>query len=177
MKTALLTLALAGNAFAGDFSLDIGVHFGVPQREVVVLRERHVPDPEWPVVLAVAQRARVSPAAIVDLRFGRRSWMDIAIHFGLGPDVYYLPVPARSGPPYGKAHGYWKKRPYNDIEIVDAVNVRFLSDYYRVPRADVIAYRDRGYDFVRVRHEIESKGNDRENHGKGKGKGKGHKGD
>src|SRR4030042_6597865 len=75
-----------------NFYFSIHEYFRVPEREVVVIRERRIPDEEIPVVFFVAQRARVAPAAIIDLRLAGRSWMDITVHFGLNPEVSYVRV-------------------------------------------------------------------------------------
>lgn len=171
MKVPLACIVLAASAAASDFHVDIGVYYGVPAREVIVLRERQLPDYEIPVALLVAQRARVAPAVVVNMRLGGRQWADIGLHYGLGPEIFAVPA----GPPYGRAHGYWKKRP-RDIEIIDTVNVRFLSDYYRVEPAHVVALRGRGHDFVAVHtllHKSHGRGryrddDDDDHHGRGK---------
>ena len=175
----------AGAVFSGDglrsFYLSVGNYYQVPEREVVVVRERAIPPDEVPVVFYVAQRARVQPAVIVDLRRRGLSWADVAFHFHLDPDIYYF----RGGPPYGKAYGYWKKHPPRDVEVVDAVNVHFLSDYHRVSPDVVRAERSRGSSYVIVARNFEAKAgkgeghrkddrdDDREN-GRPHGHGKGH---
>ena len=175
----------AGAVFSGDglrsFYLSVGNYYQVPEREVVVVRERAIPPDEVPVVFYVAQRARVQPAVIVDLRRRGLSWADVAFHFRLDPDIYYF----RGGPPYGKAYGYWKKHPPRDVEVVDAVNVHFLSDYHRVSPDVVRAERSRGSSYVIVARNFDAKAgkgeghrkddrdDDREN-GRPHGHGKGH---
>ncbi|MDI7259241.1 MAG: hypothetical protein QME90_04880 [Thermodesulfobacteriota bacterium] len=74
-----------------SFYFSIQEYFRVPEKEVVIIRERRIPDEEIPVILFIAQRARVAPAAIVDLRLGGKSWMDITLRFGLSPEIYYVP--------------------------------------------------------------------------------------
>ena len=175
----------AGAVFSGDglrsFYLSVGNYYQVPEREVVVVRERAVPPDEVPVVFYVAQRARVAPAVILDLRRRGLSWADVAVHFRLDPDIYYF----RGGPPYGKAYGYWKKHPPRDAEVIDAVNVHFLSDYHRVSPDVVRAERSRGSSYAVVARNFEAKtgkgeghrrddrDDDRE-HGRSHGRGNGH---
>jgi hypothetical protein len=175
----------------GNFHVAVSNYYHVPEREVIVIRERRIPEDEIPVVLFIAQRARVAPATIIDLRLGGKPWREIAVRFGLGPEVFYVPVAVTPGPPYGKAYGHYKKKPrhqWNTIVLADSdyvslVNLRFLSDHYRMAPERVIELRGRHADFIAVNAEIGRgrpvrtvvvDGDDDDHHGKGKGKGKGH---
>jgi len=154
----------AGASFSGDglrsFYLAIGNYYQVPDREVVVVRERAVPPDEVPVVFYVAQRARVAPTIILDLRKRGLSWADVALHFRLEPDIYYF----RGGPPYGKAYGYWKKHPPRDAEVIDAVNVHFLSDYHRVSPDVVRGERSHGSSYAVIARGFEVKPGNGDDH-------------
>jgi hypothetical protein len=153
--------AVSVDARIGDFHVAISNYYRVPEREVIVIRERHIRDEELPVVLFIAQRAAVAPATIVDLRLRGLSWWDISVRYGLGPEAYYVPVAVVPGPPYGRAHGHYKKPRtqwhtivLSDDEIVHLVQVRFLSDYYRVAPERVIEVRGSGRDVVAVHHAV-----------------------
>ena len=178
--------AISVGARIGDFHVAVSNYYHVPEREVVVIRERRIRDEELPVVLFIAQRARVAPASIVDLRLRGMSWWDISVRYGIRPDVYYVPVAVAPGPPYGRAYGHYKKPRkqwdtivLSDDDVVNLVHVRFLSDYYGVPPERVIEVRGQHRDFVAVNYEV-SKGrsdrhrdNDQGENGRGNGKGKG----
>ena len=178
--------AISVGARIGDFHVAVSNYYHVPEREVVVIRERRIRDEELPVVLFIAQRARVTPARIVDLRLRGMSWWDISVRYGIQPDVYYVPVAVAPGPPYGRAYGHYKKprKHWNTIvlsddDVVNLVHVRFISDYYGVPPERVIEVRGRQHDFVAVNYEV-SRGrsdrhrdNDQGENGRGNGKGKG----
>ena len=157
----------AGAVVSGEglrsFYFAIGNYYQVPEREVVVVRERAVPPDEVPVVFFVARQAHVAPAVIVDLRRRGLSWSDVAFHFRLDPDIYYF----LEGPPYGHAYGYWKKHPPRDAEVIDAVNVHFLSDYHRVSPDIVRADRSRGSSYAFVAQGFEAKSRKEEKHRKG----------
>jgi hypothetical protein len=80
--------------------------------------------------------------------------MDIAIHFGLEPDVFYVPVEGNYGPPYGRAYGYykqdkrrWKTIRLRDEEVVNFVNLRFMSEQYSSTPDAVIRMRSEGRNF------------------------------
>jgi hypothetical protein len=92
------------------------------------------------------------------------SWLELTFYFGLNPEIYYVPVKTeRIGPPHGNAYGYYKKyRPgkewdkifLTDGEIVDLVNLRFISEYHRLSPETVIEMRGRGKNFVSINDDI-----------------------
>ncbi|MBZ5497066.1 MAG: hypothetical protein LAP85_11740 [Acidobacteriia bacterium] len=169
-----------------SFYLAIGDHYGIQPRLVVEVRDRYrCPEEELPVVFFLAARAHVEPAAILSLRIQRMSWLDIAFHYRLTPDIFFVPVgPGRIGPPYGNAYGYyrkygptrdWKKFRLSDHEVVDLVNLRFMSEHYRMPPETVIAMRGRESRFLVINDEIRKdrdKGKPDKEDQKGKGRGK-----
>ena len=90
----------------------VGDYYPAPQRDVIIVRERYfIPEEEVPVAYFVANRANVSVAAVIDRRQRGESWGGISRHFGMGP-VFYIPV--RTGPPYGRAYGYYNHKPKKD---------------------------------------------------------------
>ena len=168
--------------FSGDglrsFYFAVGNYYQVPERQVDLVRDRALPPDEVPVAFFVAQRAGVNPTVVVDLRKRGVSWSDIALHFHFGPDIYYF----RNGPPYGKAYGYWKSHPPRDAEVIDAVNIHFLSEYHHVTPELVRTERSRKGNYAVVAGDFEAKSyksDDREkrvedSRGHGHGHGKGH---
>jgi hypothetical protein len=183
-----------------SFYLAIGDYYRVPEPRVVFVKEHYrIHDEELPVVFFLASRAHVDPSFIIDLRVRQRmSWLDITFHYGLTPEIYYVPV-KRVGPPYGNAYGHYKKhgKDYKkvvlaDADVVNLVNLRFMSEYYGVAAEVVMDQRGRGERFV-VINDHYSKEKGKKNHGhdddhgkgkdkddkkdkkdKGKGHGKGH---
>ncbi len=187
-ERALAQTAVSVSAHIGDFHVAVANYYRVPEREVIVIRERRIPDDEIPVALFIAQRASVSPAAVVDLRRRGRSWWDISVHYGLSPEIYYVPVVVAPGPPYGKAYGHYKKKKrhqwntivLSDADIVNLVELRFLSDYYRVPPEQIIEVRGRRRDFVAVhaevfQHRAVAVRAEHDDSNNGRGRGRGHK--
>lgn len=141
------------------FYLGISNYYRVPEREVVYVRERGIHYNDLPVVFFIAARAHVAPGVIMDLRLGGMSWWDISVRYGIGPEVYYVPTTvAVKGPPYGKAYGYYKKHPRHqwnqivlqDADIVNMVNLRYVSEYYDYPEDRVMKMRGQGKDFVAI---------------------------
>ena len=162
-----------------SFYLAIGDYYRVPESRVVYVKQQYrIPDEEIPVVFFLASRAHVDPQVIIDLRLRQRmSWLDITFHYGLTPEIFYVPV-KRVGPPYGKAYGHYKKhgKDYRKVRLVDAdvvnlVNLRFISEYHGVAAEVVMDRRGKGERFVVINdHYYKEKG--KKHHGDDKGKGK-----
>lgn len=159
-----------------NFYLSIGDYYRVPESRVVYVRDRYPRhDEELPVIFFLASRAHVDPQVIIDLRARRgMSWLDITFHFGLSPEIYYVPV-RRVGPPYGKAYGYYKKhgKDYKrvvlaDDDVVNLVNLRFLSDYHGIDPELIMDRRGKGEKFIVMDDAFRGEKKNRSDHGKEK---------
>ncbi|MBI5039070.1 MAG: hypothetical protein HZC13_04835 [Nitrospirae bacterium] len=171
------------------FYLSVGEYYRVPQREVIIIRERGIPAEELPVVFFIAERAHVAPSVIINMRLSRTTWFNIMLHYRLSPEILYVPVRVVHGPPYGKAYGHfkkprreWKKIVLDDDDVVNLVNLRFTSNHYGIPPERVIQMRTEGRNFVTINDEIKKErtfksGKEKGNPGKDeKDKGHGDKG-
>jgi hypothetical protein len=155
-----------------SFHLSIGDYYHVPEREVIVVHERGIYEEDLPVVFFIAQRAHVSPDAVVDLRLRGMNWMDITFHYGLSPEIYYVPV--KQGPPYGHAYGYyqkhskggWHRDDLEDADIVNQVNLKFLSEHHKYAPEKVMEYRSEGKNFTIIDRDIRQ-GEQEKTHGHG----------
>ncbi len=165
------------------FYLSISNYYRVPEPQVIRVRERRIPEDELPVVFFIAGRARVKPEVIVDLRLGGLSWYDISLKYGIYPDAYYVPLESQPGPPYGNAYGYYKNRPrkewrrirLTDEDIVNLVNLRFISDYNHYRPEKIAEMRKQGRQFVVINNDIRAEKKGNQIHGKGNHKGKGNR--
>jgi hypothetical protein len=176
------------NGHLSSFYLAIGDYYRVPESRVVYVRSHyHIRDEDLPVVFFLASRAHVDPQVIIDLRIGHRmSWLDITLHYGLTPEIYYVPV-TRVGPPYGHAYGHFKKHKKDykkvvlvDNDVVNLVNLRFMSEYHGIAAEVVMDRRGRGETFVLMndefRQERSTHGDREDDRGKGKDKKEKHNG-
>jgi len=154
-----------GTGGVKGFYLSVGSYFHVPEADVMAVRDRYrIADEELPVVFFLAARARVAPSVIMGLRVGGTGWLDIAFRYHLGPDVFFVPVAAgHIGPPYGNAYGYYRKYQerhewgrvvLSDREVVDLVNLRFVSEYHKVAPETVMGMRGKGHAFVAIHDEV-----------------------
>jgi hypothetical protein len=140
------------------FHAAVCAHYGVPDEKVVVIRKRGISDDHLPVVFFVAERAKVQPEVIVELRLHGKSWIDICTRFGITGEVFCVTVAGTYGPPYGKAFGYYRNRPRHewvalkltDDEIVGLVNVKLLSARSGLSPDEVMKLRKDGDSFVRL---------------------------
>lgn len=148
------------------FAFSISNFYKVPEKEVIVIKERGIPEEELPVVFFIAEKARVKPATIIDLRLRGLSWMDISLKYGITADVYYVPVNVvEVGPPFGKAYGHFKKYPkhrwkeirLDDDDIVNLVNVRFISNYHGVEPDIIIREKSHGKRYIVLDKEFKEK--------------------
>jgi hypothetical protein len=181
--------AVSVSAHIGNFHVAVANYYHVPEREVIVIRERRIPDDEIPVALFIAHHASVPWGRVVDMRLRGDSWWNISVRLGLGPEVYYVPVAVTPGPPYGRALGHYKKKKrtewrtivLTDADIVNLVELRFLSEHYRTPPERIIELRGHHHDFVAIHAELHSHDSrrtrerdddddDRRGNGRGKGR-------
>jgi len=148
-----------------SFYLSVGEHYHAREADLVTVRERHVPDEELPVVFFLATKARVTPSTILDLRKKRLSWMDISLQFNLNAATYHVDAGEVSGSPFGHAYGHYKKHPkdrwseirLSDADIVNLVNLRFISEHYGYKPAEVIKLRKEGHNFVQINRTVEER--------------------
>jgi hypothetical protein len=148
---------------APGFYLSVGNFFGYPEREVVVVRERGIPDDDLPVVFFISKHAHVAPEVIIKLRVvDGWAWSRICAYYRIPPTVFYIPV-ARYGPPYGRAYGHYKRYPHerdwgrirlNDADIVNQVNLIFISKYYNYSPERVIKMREQGSSFGNIERKV-----------------------
>jgi hypothetical protein len=122
------------------FSFSIGDYYRVPQREVMVI-EQSIPRDEMSVVYFLARESNTDARYISDMRLRGGSWWDISLRLGLDPRTLYVMDGNRRD---DRSHGYGRNHRLRDSEIIDIVNVRFLSDYHHISPDEVIKRRRGG---------------------------------
>jgi len=152
-----------GNSY--DDSLDTGDvlgafftaalnHFGSREQDIYSIYDRGLSEREIPVALYLARQTGVSPMEIADLRASGYSWSDITYRYGLNSEVFYVPL---SGNNYGSYASYyrqprtrWSNLRLDDNAVIDLVNLRFMSDYYRTEPDRIVQLRSSGQDFTQI---------------------------
>jgi hypothetical protein len=148
---------------APGFYLSIGNFYGYPEREVVVCHERGIPDDDIPVVFFICKHAHVDPEVIIRLRVVEHwPWSRICTYYRIPPTAFYFPV-EKYGPPYGHAYGYYGRYPHRgdwgkirlrEADIVNQVNLIFVSKYYNYPPERVIRMREQGTSFGTIERKV-----------------------
>jgi hypothetical protein len=141
-----------------DFHLAIGDFYKIPQDDIEIAKTRKIKDEELPVVFFLAQRAKVTPAVISELKLAGRSWLEITHFYGMGAEIYYVKAAPTNTPPYGKALGFyknkkkseWKYIKLSDDDIVNLVNLQFIASKYNSSPESVIKLRSGGRDFALI---------------------------
>ena len=155
--TLLLTATLAATPAQAGIDVDLGASFHLGNDTDVYLaissryfdRDRHVVDrvavryhnpDDVAVALFLSRHSGRSGDDIYRLRREGVSWWDISVRLGVRPDVWFVPVHHKPGPPYGNAYGHWKNRNKNkhhhfvlsDSDTRNLVAVRTIHEYYGV---------------------------------------------
>ena len=146
----------AGEA-ANHYYLSLGDYFQITPERVAVARDKNVTNEELPVVFFIAQQSHMTVEQVIDYRGKDRAWRKVAKHFGLGPEVFYVELKQPEGPygrPYAefakRSRDKWGKVNLEDADIVNLVNLRFLSEHYRVTSDQVVKWRAEGQRFVDI---------------------------
>jgi hypothetical protein len=131
--------------------------------EIIRVRQQGISDEELPVLFFIAANAGVPYGDIVNLRLRNWTWLRIALRYGLDPSIFYVPVNERiSGRIYGTTYGYymmtpresWNRIQLTDRDIMNLVNLRFVTDYYGFAPEEVIRMRERNRDFITINNDV-----------------------
>lgn len=145
-----------------SFHLAIGEFYLTYDKEIEAVRKLNIPDEELPLVFFFANQTGVGKDKIIRLRLGGKSWMDICFQFGYTAELFYVPVKSNPGPPYGKAYGHFKnknKKKWNEIrlsdaEIINFVNLKFMSEHYGYSPDEIIKMRAKGKSFIAINGDV-----------------------
>jgi len=149
---ALLVLGMLAPGLAAQtapelsFLRALGDHYQVPAEEVEILAEWQIPISEIPVALAIADRAGISPDALVASRSNGRAWAALAARYGLDAGFFHVefdtppePVASLYEELGARPRERWSEVTVDDAQAVFLVNVRFLAEYVDLPPADAAA--------------------------------------
>ena len=147
-----------------NFYLGVSEYNNIPVAQVAALRDRGIPHEEMPVVFFMAKKAAISPEKIIIWRTRKHmSWAAIAGRLDLGPEVFYVPVGGPvTGGIYGTTYGYfdirhknrWNRIKLADTDIINFVNLRFMSEHYGYRPEEIIRLRETGKPFIAIHNDI-----------------------
>jgi len=158
-----------GGSESANYYRSIARYNNVSDDDVYFVRKKGVADEELPVIFYLASLAGVAPSIVADeYRRPGITLNDLTRIFGLYPDIYHYPIKFKvDGPPYGKAYGYYRNKPkkewknikLSNTDIINLVNLRFISESNGVDPEDIIKGRKAGKDFISIDYDIaKSKG-------------------
>jgi hypothetical protein len=138
-----------------EYYSGVAEYYKVPVNEVVLVERQGIPAEEVPVAFFLAGRAHVGVGAVVKLRLGGMSWMDVTLGLGLRPDSYYVAV---APPAYERHSDYFLYRPRRewrglrlaDADVVNCVNLRVVSNRWHAEPREVLTYRRGGQRYEQV---------------------------
>ncbi len=111
----------------------------------------------------------MSQEKVAQLRGHGASWLTTARRFGVTPDAFYVTLKILKAP-FKKILGYYKSRKRTQWrrklslgmwEIVNLVNLKFLSDFYKCAPETIADWRAKGKSYVDINAELQSRAENR----------------
>lgn len=161
---AVPAVSLAGEE-AETFSSALASYFGVSAEEVAAVWETGVSGDEIPVALLLAKLTKSSPANFGKLRARGDSWRDIAKVRNVGSDAFYMKIDAKFesatfSPIFAHfdttSESKWRELPLTDGDVVNLVNLKFISSHFDYSAFEVMSMRDKGNSFVDITAHVKS---------------------
>lgn len=155
--------ASGGGEETGGYYMAVGNYNNIQEDRVIFVRGRGISDEDLPVVFFIASRAGVPYEDVIRLRLKKWRWMKIVNHYRIDPAVFYMPVSGKVinrtyAKPYkyyqGRPQNKWKKIRLSDREVVNFVNLRFVSEHYGYNPHEVMKMRDSGRSFKDIDRHI-----------------------
>jgi hypothetical protein len=158
----------ANDQLVRNFYLAIEDYYRIPEPEILGLVEQGLSYEELPVAFFIAERSKTETHRVMEMRQAGKTWTEIAFRLGLMPDVFYVPVgtPVTSLP-FGHAYNSYSRKPkrewktvsLTEKDVVNLVNLRFLSDDYGCPPERVIEMRAAGKTFMEINEALRKASN------------------
>jgi hypothetical protein len=110
---------------------------------------------EIPLILHLSRYAGIDVSSILALRSEGLSWMEVGVRLNIERDSFYVPLaspttlmPGTSYRDYARrARAAWLIPGLTDADLVNLVNLKFISEYYRCPSEHVIALHSTGWSY------------------------------
>lgn len=145
----------AASKLLSDYFVAIDEYFQVSQKQVLIIRKQRIRNEQIPVVLFVANKGDVNPQRVVDLRLRGIDWLAIAARFGLNAETFHVPV--KDAKFDNTPREGWKKILLTDDDIINLVNLRFLSEHYKRAPEEILKLRAEGKTFMEINQSLQPK--------------------
>jgi hypothetical protein len=146
-------IGIQGNIDKDSYLATVESYFRVTKFQVAKCVTQGVYDDDIPIVLFIAQRTGLEPDAVLSVHTSGLNWTQTAWHFKLNPLVFYTPLSKKDleHSAYEKTYRYYwdhsAKVNLTDSEISDLVNLKFITEQYGCPPAEVVQARTSGKTF------------------------------
>jgi hypothetical protein len=163
---ALLCLGAAGGDTDIEYYKAIADYYVVSYDSVVaklLVADTTIAAEDLPVFLFVAERAQTPPMTIVEVRSRGESWDEIVKGRMLQSDIFYFMIAGdieskTYAPIFDKFKSTpkkdWKLLQFADPEIVNLVNLRFISSHHDYSLFEIMKMRDAGKGFIEINHDV-----------------------
>ncbi|MGE5680621.1 MAG: hypothetical protein ACM34K_07055 [Bacillota bacterium] len=148
----------ASESKASNFYQSICDYYKAPQKEVQAARK--LPDEEIPVAYFFARTAKVSLEDIINQRLTGSRWSDISKYYEIPLNTFANPLTEENS---CRRHEFPSKlhkakklsiKKISDKEIVNRINIKFISEDHLCSPSYVKSLRKQGDDFVSINDKI-----------------------
>lgn len=152
-----------GEGMERDFYKALAAYYTVSDDVVAGFVDGKISAADMSVILLFASKADKDPADIMKLRLDGKSWTEIYKSQNLEPGIFYFLIAgdipsAIYGPLIAKfretPQNQWANLDLSDTEIINLVNLRFISSQNDYSVFEIMEMRDKGKDFIRINHDV-----------------------
>lgn len=145
-----------------NFYQSVAEYYLAPQKEIQLFRNANLKDEEIPVVYYFARTAKVNPEEVVNLRLCGMRWMDVANYYDLNLKLITdclnnIDECQKHGAKFSKVYKTANKknlRKLSDKQIIDLINVKFISEDHLCSPKFVQKLRKQGSDFALINQQV-----------------------
>lgn len=151
------------NKLPNEYYQAVAGYYAAPIEQITDFHDKGIADEDLPALFLISNRTEVPAEDIMEERLQEKSWAEIATEHGLKADAYYFMISGEItsdtySPIFEKYSTLpdqnWDKIELSDEEIVNLVNLRFISSHYDYSVFEIMAMRDSGKDFVEMNSQV-----------------------
>lgn len=166
---AAIFLIVVSAAFAQQDALTKEYHkalvkyFEISDELMGEMVKMELPSQEMPIILYLAAKAKKPPLEIANQRAAGDDWMKITGDIGLNAEAYYMLIAdeiksTTYKPIFAKFNdtpkGKWKDIQFTDEDVLNIVNLRFISSLHDFSVFDIMSMRDKGHNFLKINNMV-----------------------
>lgn len=147
------------DALTKEYHRALAKYFEISDELIGEMAKMELPSEEMPIILYLAAKAKKPPLEIANQRAEGDNWMKITGDIGLSAEAYYMLIAGQiksttykpifatfNDTPKGK----WKDIQFSDEDVLNIVNLRFISSHHDFSVFDIMTMRDKGHNFIKI---------------------------